>query len=166
MGLNKVFIKGKCPAVGPYINANKYIFVMKLDGNLLNYDATSFFNSKLCNTYIVYKYEKHRVAELFDYLTIQCLFRVIKVVKDKVGRYNRDRYTGRGIDLDANGRYGMGVQGFVHNVITFGGDNRNSLNDKNKKHDFTVLGRGKTQFVENLDAIPKHELLVVQVVFM
>ena len=132
LGLNKAILKGKGSSVAPYININKDIFEMKFDGYLLNYGSTSLFNSKICNIYIVYKFDKPKISEWYEYPISHCLFGAIKVIKDKGGNYNKARYTGRGIALDPNGGYGMGKQGWGCNVVIFGIDNKNSLNAKNK----------------------------------
>ena len=64
---------------------------------------------------------------------------------DDIDKYG---YSGYGIGFDRKSSFSFPSGGFGKNIITFGVDMRSSAHVDNKKKDILILGKGRTQGLE------------------
>ena len=112
-------------------------FAINFKGHYLAHEKQSNFNKDIANFYIVYKFDEWPNIDL-KYPFCNGLF----------GSVN-SQYSGRGISFDSRGSWSHEDGTYAVNVFIFGTDNSNSRYEDNKKADFTVLGLGSSQFLEN-----------------
>ena len=133
-------------------------FKLDFNGGFLGFGSTSLFNVETTHIFVVYEIKPPKVAEWYDYPISNCMFGAMSVTRKSGEKFNKSKYVGRGISFDPSVGYDMGKQGWARNVIIFGSDNDNSKFLKNRSHDFLVIGKSNTRFVENVDIVPEKDL--------
>jgi len=113
-------------------------FAIHFQGNYLAHEKESDINDGVTNFYIVYKFDPWTPSFGNKYPFHNSLFGSVD-----------DKFKGRGIAFDSYGTWTHDDGTTARNVFIFGTDNSSSSFSENRKVDFTCLGVGPVQYIEN-----------------
>ena len=126
---------------------------IKFDGSFLNQFPPMILHRDIVNIYIVYEISDYYSD--IDYPTLEnCLFGSIKLTKNAdIDRYG---YLGYGIEFDRKGSFSHPSGGIGKNIIIFGVDMSSLTKINNRRKDILILGRGRTQGLEDTFSAEKN----------